>query len=281
MVFLHEFETRICFMNSRHEWALRANIDSCVQPFFSGAKRNGVFAAAAVCVSERNRGWSGRRVRACSQTRTDGADTLVVDHRPPPAVFFMFCSYFSFLYFFIFIFSNFLLFSFSHFPQVQHLVPMARSVADMYPVADLEFGIPVLVDKLVIGQVQSSDEVTQPRVVVAVSGGDVGGLPQTVLAASHATHELVQSPAAVRAVDVDRCFPHPPQWLQHVVAERLQIPHHLFCGDVRHEGEPLTPCQFLHREVRRIKFMLFHKSNHFSPPPAPPRGGGKRFRLFL
>ena len=25
MVFLHEFETRICFMNSRHEWALRAN----------------------------------------------------------------------------------------------------------------------------------------------------------------------------------------------------------------------------------------------------------------
>ena len=24
MVFLHEFETRICFMNSRHEWALRA-----------------------------------------------------------------------------------------------------------------------------------------------------------------------------------------------------------------------------------------------------------------
>ena len=25
MVFLHEFETRIGFMNSRHEWALRAN----------------------------------------------------------------------------------------------------------------------------------------------------------------------------------------------------------------------------------------------------------------
>ena len=24
--FLHEFETRICFMNSRHEWALRANL---------------------------------------------------------------------------------------------------------------------------------------------------------------------------------------------------------------------------------------------------------------
>ena len=133
---------------------------------------------------------------------------------------------------------------------MQYLVSVPWSVADVNPVADLEFGIPVLEDELVEGQVQSSDEVTQPRVVVAVSGGDVGGLPQTVLAASHATDEFVQSPAAVGAVDVDWCFPHPPQWLQHVVAERLQIPHHLFRGYVCHEGEPLTPRQFLHREVR-------------------------------
>ena len=144
---------------------------------------------------------------------------------------------------------------------MQYLVPVPWSVADMYPVADLEFRIPVLEDELVEGQVQSSDEVTQPRVVVAVSGGDVRGLSQTVLAAAHASHEFVQPPAAVRAVDVDWCFPHPSQWLQHVVAERLQVPHHLFRGDVCHEGEPLTPCQFLHREVRRIKFMYFHAFN--------------------
>ena len=40
----------------------------------------------------RNRGWLVRRARACSQARTDGADTKVVDLRPPSAVFFLFLS---------------------------------------------------------------------------------------------------------------------------------------------------------------------------------------------
>ena len=98
---------------------------------------------------------------------------------------------------------------------------MARAIAHMKP-AEV-----VLIDGLIHGQVELAQQPVETLVFSSRASGDVGGLPQHVLAGRHTAHRLVERRAAVAAVHMDGRAPRLAQRVEHILHECGEVVNHL------------------------------------------------------